>query len=240
VLSTFEPSIGLNLFILSVEERRQLKTLGLPDKRTTAIILQARETLSFLGTVSLTLLQGGVTLFGTTLYPSTTQHSIFAPRSYPVATITAGDNSSSHPLLSGATWLPKNLGGSVTPDHTILLLQDLDCGIEGLGRVCKTFANVFEIDSDYQGVDFGLAQFRPVSLFSCRHFLAIDPSQQIRQGSVHLSPYAQPLSWATTTTELCNFYDPVYGVTPVVLVEGARNVGKSMFCRTLLNNFLNG
>jgi polynucleotide 5'-hydroxyl-kinase GRC3/NOL9 len=153
-----------------VEERRQLKTLGLPDKKTTAIVLQARETLSFLGTVSLTLLQGEVTLFGTTLYPSTTQHSIFALRSYPVATFTAGDNSSSHPLLSEATWLPKNLSDNVTPDHAILLLQDLDCGIEGLGRVCKTFANVFEIDSDYRGVDFGLAQFRPVSIFHSSPF----------------------------------------------------------------------
>jgi len=149
--------------ILSVEERRQLKALGLPDKRTTAIVLRAGETLSFLGTVGLTLLQGEVTLFGTTLYPSTTQHSIFAPRSYPVATITAGDNSSRYSLLSEATWLPKNLEDNVTPNHAILLLQDLDCGIEGLGRVCKTFANVFDIDSDYLEVDFGLTQFRPVS-----------------------------------------------------------------------------
>ena len=165
MLSTFEPSNGLNTFVLSVEERRQLKTLGLPDKRTTIIVLQAGATLSFLGTVSLTLLQGEVTLFGTTLYPSTTQHSIFAPRSYPVATITGGDNSSTHPLLSEATWLPKKLRENITPDHAIFLLQDLDCGIEGLGQVCKTFANVFEIDSDYRGVDFGLTQFQPVGIF---------------------------------------------------------------------------
>ncbi len=166
MLSTFEPSNGLNLFILSVEERRQLKTLGLPDKRTTIIVLQAGGTLSFLGTVGLTLLQGEVTLFGTALYPSTIQHSIFAPRSYPVATITGGDKSSTHPLLSEATWLPKKLEGNLTPDHAIFLLQDLDCGIEGLGQVCKTFANVFEIDSDYQGVDFGLTEFQPVGIFS--------------------------------------------------------------------------
>ena len=147
-----------------MEERRQLKALGLPDKRTTVIVLQAGETLSFLGTVGLTLLQGEITLFGTALYPSTTQHSIFAPRSYPVATITTSDRSSSHPLLSDALWISKNLGDNVTPDHAILLLQDLDCGIEGLGQVCKTFANAFEIDSDYRGIDFGLAQFRPVSI----------------------------------------------------------------------------
>jgi len=165
VLSTFESSAGLNLFILSVEERRNLKALGLPDKRTTAIALQAGETLSFLGTVGLTLLQGEITLFGTALHPSTTQHPIFAPRSYPVATITASNNASDHPLLSEATWLPEILGGNVTPDRAILLLQDLDCGIEDLGRVCQTFANVFNIDSDYRGVDFGLAQFGPVSIF---------------------------------------------------------------------------
>ena len=165
MLSTFEPSNGLNLFILSVEDHRQLEALGLPNKRSTVIVLQAGETLSFLGTVGLTLLQGEVTLFGTTLHPSTIQHPIFAPRSYPVATITAGDNPSNHPLLSEATWLSKNLGVNVTPDRAILLLQDLDCGIEGLGQVCKTFANVFEIDSDYREVDFGLAQFRPVSIF---------------------------------------------------------------------------
>ena len=240
MLSTFEPYSGINLFVLSVEERRQLKTLGLPDKRTTTIVLQAGATLSFLGTVGLTLLQGAVTLYGTTLYPSTIQHSIFAPRSYPVATITGCDNSSTHPLLSEATWLPKKLGENVTPDHAVFLLQDLDCGIKGLGQVCKTFANVFEMDSDYQGVDFGLTQFQPVGKFHFP-FSSSSPtqSQQIRQGSVHLSPYVQPLSWATTITELCDFYDSVYGVPPVVLVEGARNVGKSMFCRTLLNNFLN-
>jgi polynucleotide 5'-hydroxyl-kinase GRC3/NOL9 len=164
VLSTFEPSTGLNLFILSAEERRQLKALGLPETRTTVIVLQAGETLSFLGTVGLTLFQGEIALFGTTLYPSIVQHRVFAPRSYPVATITAGDNSSGYPLLSEATWLPKYLRGNVTSDHAILLLQDLDCGIEGLGRVCGIFANVFEVDSDYRGVDFGLAQFRPVSI----------------------------------------------------------------------------
>jgi polynucleotide 5'-hydroxyl-kinase GRC3/NOL9 len=165
VLSTFEPSTGINLVIMSVEDRAQLKALGLPDKSTTAFVLQAGETLSFLGTVGLTLLQGEITLFGTTLYPSSTQHPIFAPRSHPIATVTASNNSSEHPLLSEATWLPKNLRDNVTLDHAILLLQDLDCGIEGMGRVCKTFANVFEIDSDYRGVDFGLAQFCPVSIF---------------------------------------------------------------------------
>lgn len=152
----------------------QLKALGLPDKEIAVIVLRAGETLSFLGTVGLTLLQGEITLLGATLYPSTTQHPIFAPRSYPVATITAGDNSSGHPLLSEATWLSKSLGGNVTPDNAILLLQDLDCSIEGLGRVCKTFANVFDIDSDYRGADFGLAQFRPVGIFHSQFASIID------------------------------------------------------------------
>jgi len=73
----------------------------------------------------------------------------------------------------------------------------------------------------------GSRSFDPSVFFSCRHFLVIDPSQQIRQGSVHLSPYARRLSWDTTTTELCNFYSVSQGTLCVICRLIGREPGSS-------------
>jgi polynucleotide 5'-hydroxyl-kinase GRC3/NOL9 len=114
------------------------------------------DSLLFVGTMRLMLLQGSIRLLGVPLSPSTTLHRVFAPRTHPVPVLevladhggTPSENSlktnpSLHPLLLS---LPEYIRKAISATHTVAVVQELSTGVEGLGRIVQSFASVFEPD----------------------------------------------------------------------------------------------
>lgn len=162
VLSTYRPILGQNFFDITQEE---LKTIGIsltsPGK---LLVLRSSDRLALLGTYSLTVLLGAVRLNGVLLTPSLHAHSVFAPRSSPLPVVekiswVQGDKS--------AIPLPTRFSGSIVPGDTVILLQELRTGVEGLGRVCRTFEDVFtptRWQRNQSTVDLGLQGVHYVSV----------------------------------------------------------------------------
>lgn len=170
ILSTFRSIADENTFSLSPSEHEALR---IPGERAVALVLSPSETLAFLGAYSFTILRGSVSINGVTLHPSKVSHRVFAPRSSPIpileAVVKRGE-SSKHPSLST---LPARVAEYVGQHDSVIVLQELKTGIEGLGRVVRTFESSFKCtrkEEDEEGSDLGLAGVRLVCyfrLFAC-------------------------------------------------------------------------
>ena len=131
-LSTFRPVPNHNIYPATENEYAS-------GERARILVFQPNEKLALVGTFSFCVLQGSLSLLGVTLSPSNTKHTVFAPRSSPV------------PILS---WAKLDRQGScifpIPPsvrqqeNTTAILIEDADTGIEGLGRICKVFENIFK------------------------------------------------------------------------------------------------
>jgi polynucleotide 5'-hydroxyl-kinase GRC3/NOL9 len=136
VLSSFIPQENVNTFQLSVEEIH-----GMLDGRSTVLLIPVSQSIAFIGVYSLTILKGSISVCGLQMGPSKTAHRIFAPRSSPIPVLeTIASIARSDDLLDV---LPQRIKNVVADYHVVLLLQELRTGIEGLGRVIRTFEHVF-------------------------------------------------------------------------------------------------
>lgn len=151
---SFSPSVGKNTFLLSGNESGSLH-----GRKGTVVIMQEGETLALVGVYSITILYGRISLLGSELLPSTDcRHSVFAPKCSPIPIILALSPSSSPESLQ----LPDNISRQVDPQNVAIFLEDLNSGVEGLGKVCRTFEDVFEYN-DLEGDFFGLTTARIVN-----------------------------------------------------------------------------
>jgi polynucleotide 5'-hydroxyl-kinase GRC3/NOL9 len=142
ILSTFQSTLDRNIFLLTSRQVHNLHVPSCSDCPGTLIALQSRETLCLLGAYTFCVLQGSICFGGVNISASMRTHRVFAPRSSPL------------PILEGLTGIDKISGlenkvpeqiRCVIDTHVALvLLQDLQTGVEGLGRVCRTFNGVFE------------------------------------------------------------------------------------------------
>jgi hypothetical protein len=122
--------------------------------------MKPSETLSFVGTVALTLIHGQISLFGSTINASATRHMIYAPVNYPTATIEATGESRNSSEYSS---LPQDIAKRAEQTDSVLVIEDLSSGVEGLNQICGGNHNAkFQSLSDTQ-FPFGLRQFFPVS-----------------------------------------------------------------------------
>ncbi|KAL5508618.1 GRC3 [Sanghuangporus vaninii] len=211
---SFVPRPEKNVFY--IEKNDTKPALG---RKGTMITLAEGETTALLGVYSLTVLRGRVSLMGTELHASASRpHTIFAPKCSPIPVITAVPSStiSSCPL-------PDRITRSIDPSDTILLLEDVHTGVEGLGLICKTFENVFEASSLAEDA-FHLSGARVLTTIprslqvfqmpdSWRHALTSLPSALSENGDVNLEPL-------------------------ILLVRGQKRTGKSTFALTLLNRLI--
>lgn len=139
LLTTVVPVEGQSLFYLTAEEVSTL-TASLPSSHSaTLIALKPSNTLTLLGIYTLTVIRGSVEVAGAVLRQGS-QQNVFAPRSSPLPCIRALSTSSA---LS--TSIPHRLQTAVTKDDIVVLLQELRTGVEGLGKVCRTFEGVFGV-----------------------------------------------------------------------------------------------
>jgi polynucleotide 5'-hydroxyl-kinase GRC3/NOL9 len=142
-LTTFTPTLNQNMFHLSQDK---LSALDPQSTQGTLIVLSAEETLCIGGACLLTVLRGTVSLLGTTLTASTRRHRIYAPNASPL------------PVLEAISPEPSNLSddqsqqlGIFGISGAVILIQELQTGVQGLGHVCKVFSGTFDYAS--QGED---------------------------------------------------------------------------------------
>ena len=137
ILSTYRPVHGQNLFQLSLDEGLALGLSG----PAVALVLSPSATVSFVGAYRLRVLRGSISLLGTVIQPSRVLHPVFAPRSSPIPVIEAlaAHGESSKSLYD----IPARITSSIDKGDVIIGLQELRTGIEGLGRVMRTFDGVF-------------------------------------------------------------------------------------------------
>ncbi|KAK2465839.1 hypothetical protein APHAL10511_001480 [Amanita phalloides] len=199
-----------NIFHIS-----DLSILGLQSTQGTVILLSTEETICIGGAYIFTVLQGTISLLGTTLGASTKLHRIYAPKSSPLPIIEA---SSSEPSILKDDQLHGL--GLVNAPGAIVLIQELRTGVQGLGRVCKTFDSVFDF-SRYTRRD------------EDNKLLNVTGAFMLRSQEKDYEPYVLSKSWAYA---LDNMAPPSSG--GVYLVKGPKKSGKSTFARTLLNRLL--
>lgn len=139
-LSTFRPIPEQNSFYLTEDEAT---ALGLSSDSALALVLPPSSTLSLVGTYQLRVLRGSVSLLGVRLHPSRISHRVFAPRSSPIPIIEAlserGESSK-----STISPLPARITSRAGGLDSVVVLQELRSGVEGLGRVVRTFEGVFQ------------------------------------------------------------------------------------------------
>ena len=149
-LST-EPDV--NTFRLTPEECFALINLEEP---ATAMILPVHSSITLTGVYQLTVLQGAVMLMGVTLTSPDTSHAVFSPRLSPLPCIESlGNADPASPLISH---VPDRLRPWTSPEHTVVLIRAHPTGIEGLGRVMRTFEGMFQpLQPSVSTVDLGIA-----------------------------------------------------------------------------------
>ncbi|GJE83934.1 polynucleotide 5'-hydroxyl-kinase GRC3 [Phanerochaete sordida] len=221
LLSTFHPVLDQNIFHLSTEE---IGSLGLSSTASAKLLaLQQADRLALLGTYSLIVLRGAIQLNGVEVTPSLYAHPVFAPRSSPLPIIECA--STDEPSGSPAVELPSRVATSASRAAAVVIIQELRTGVEGLGRVCRTFEDAFQ-PSRWQrnqtNVDLGLEGV---------HYITYQNQDA--------QPFVVPPSWKRTLQAALVEKDE--GQTfprKVFLVQGAKKTGKSTFARTLANKLL--
>ncbi|KAF9070394.1 hypothetical protein BDP27DRAFT_1447078 [Rhodocollybia butyracea] len=234
-LTTFVPVQGQNLFHLTAEEVSFVSVSS--SSAATLIALNPSETLTLLGTYRLSVICGSVQVAGAVLRgPSAKEHSVFAPRSSPLPFI--------RPLSSApATGLPPNIQSMIPHNSTVLLLQELHTGVEGLGKVCRTFEGVFashpkDVTNRGETNEFG-------------DVLKLKGVRIVSQQSKYLSSLSMPSSWEHALNEVHSAPAENHDIEMeaedeesirlppnIYMVKGPKKVGKSSFARILVNRLL--
>ncbi|KDR71072.1 hypothetical protein GALMADRAFT_254240 [Galerina marginata CBS 339.88] len=214
LLSTFEPRLDHNLFVLTDDECR---SLGLSSKAT-LVALTADDVLCFLGTCTLTVLHGSINIFGTTLSSSSSAYPIYAPRSAPLPVLRTGSGQDSTLGIENLSSRLRN----ILQFQAVVLLQELRTNVEGLGRICRTFEGVFE-PSRWQKS-------------STQTPFDIPGLYLIHRQTKECRPYSIPSSWTSTLDRILSKSDSMSCGT--YIVKGPKNAGKSTLARTLTNRLL--
>ncbi|KAF8148814.1 hypothetical protein B0H34DRAFT_668226 [Crassisporium funariophilum] len=211
LLSTFEPSLGENIFYLTTEEQH---SFGLSSCGT-IIILDAKDSLCLLGTCELIVLHGSISIMGTNLSASHEKHAIYAPRSSPLPIIKTSNK------LGGSVLTKDTLSSrlkDIPHSRTVILLQELRTGVEGLGRICRTFEGVFEPSKWQRSTT--IEPFEIPGLY------------MVTRQSKEIHPFSLSMSWSGAIERLSSVNGGIY------LVKGPKKCGKSTFARTLMNHLL--
>ncbi|KAK1217414.1 Polynucleotide 5'-hydroxyl-kinase grc3 [Marasmius sp. AFHP31] len=212
ILSSYSPVLNQNLFPLEQDEIVALGLLSSSGCKAVLVVLGEDETIALLGTCTLTVIRGSVSLLGATLEPCQPRqhHRIFAPRSSPIPVLKASSGKPSE--VSEVS----RLNHAFRDENVLVVLQELRTNVEGLGKICKTFQGVFQL---------------PHSLSSpSTPDLGLHGVHLVMNESKGIHAFVQPSPWDSAFV-LCESEQ-------VFLVKGTKKSGKSTFARTLLNHLL--
>ncbi|GLB33144.1 putative mRNA cleavage and polyadenylation factor CLP1 P-loop [Lyophyllum shimeji] len=216
VLSTFLPVPSQNTFILNPEAVAALHIDDDTRSKATIVALKPEETLCLLGTYTFSVLQGSITHSGVTIPSSPRSHRVFAPRSSPLPVLEGVDGVSA---ISNIRQLPEALHSLIGSPIALVLLQELRTGVEGLGRICRTFDGVFEPSRWQSSVASPDLQLSGV--------------QMVTSQTRDIRPFDVPVSWARALSSVSTAE-----AATVHFVKGPKKSGKSTFARTLVNSLL--
>jgi len=139
VIAPFAAELGVNTFPLTPAECFALISVEEP---AAAIILPVHSNIALTGVYQLTVLQGSVMVTGVTLAASNISHTVFSPKLSPLPCIESlGNTDPTAPLISRAH---DRLRPWISPEHSVILIRARPTGIEGLGRVIRTFESMFQ------------------------------------------------------------------------------------------------
>ncbi|KAI0951661.1 hypothetical protein AcV7_007695 [Taiwanofungus camphoratus] len=224
--TSFQPILDQNTFHLTLEEIRDLNLLSPQlDKKGTLLALSGDVTVTLLGTYTLTILRGHISIAGVTLSASRSPHCIFAPRSFPLPTIHVVSNEG--PDDEDIVDFSPRLSPAALAADAVVLLQELQTGVEGLGLVCRSFDG----------------------FFSPARWQAHTSMPDLGVQGVHLVTHVRddlplmtvPQSWEDAMSAVLHkdvaTTEPDYS-RHVYLIRGPKNSGKSTFARMLLNRLV--
>ncbi len=208
LLSTWRPIMNQNILDLEEED---IRGLGLASTSLGKLCLFRKgERLTLVGVYLLTVVHGSVALAGAELSPASGSHRVFAPWSSPLPAIeclSSRNNSNGSPVS-----LSSRLREAVSGADAVVVIQELRTGVEGLGRICRTFENVFSPPGARPAEDMDLEGVHYVSALS----LVLTASSFIIIGR----------NWNTNSTSVC--CPPVLGTS--VSSYPRRQVGGSKAC----------
>ncbi|KAJ7043646.1 hypothetical protein C8F04DRAFT_943495 [Mycena alexandri] len=212
-LTSFRVRPGQTAFYLDSEETA---ALGLSADSATLIALSQGETVSLLGAYMFTVLQGAVSICGVRTPAAAAAHRVFAPRSSPIPALEAlNEKVRLDPVLA----VPPRLRPAFENSGTLVAFHQLNSGVEGLGRVCRTFNGVFKPSRFQQDID-------------ANHDLRVAGAHMLSQPSKDIQSFILPASWEVALNSVSESTNGVY------LIKGHKKSGKSTFARTLLNRLL--
>ncbi|TCD61658.1 Polynucleotide 5'-hydroxyl-kinase grc3 [Steccherinum ochraceum] len=217
-LSTFSPEKGTNTFPLSSDEFRELgAAVSDYERNSCVVLLSPSERLALFGTYRLQVLRGAVSLAGVTLKASSGSYPVFASRGGALPIIEAlGDHH------DRKTSLPSRVQSVLKEDTVVILLQEMPTGIEGLGKVCKTFEDAFNLSRSRSEPAESSLGLRGVTV------VTYPPSG--------VYSFTLPDSWeAGLSTTVPTPAPEIDYSRKAFFVKGAKKSGKSTFARTLLN-----
>ncbi|KAJ7765438.1 hypothetical protein DFH07DRAFT_810597 [Mycena maculata] len=212
-LTTFRVLPDINTFYLQAEE---IATLGLSADTATLVSLSAGQTIGLLGTYMFTVLRGAVSMSGIRIPAAAMAHRVFAPRSSPIPILAALDekvSQESNPAIPGS------LRALFEGDGHLVVFHPLSSGVEGLGRICRTFDGVFKPSRWQQGND-------------ANHDLRLPGVHMLTRPSKDIQPFILPPSWKVALNSVSDSANGVF------FIKGHKKSGKSTFARTLLNRLL--
>ncbi|KAF5371487.1 hypothetical protein D9615_009646 [Tricholomella constricta] len=216
VLSTFHPTLNQNMFLLDSAEVSALQLECDTERNATIVALRPEETLCLLGTYSVSVLQGSITLCGVTLSSSSQRHHVFAPRSSPLPVLEGADATGA---IQRITYLPGAVQSLIASPVALVLLQELHTGVAGLGNVCRTFDGIFE-PSRLQ---------KPVA----KTPFQLSGVHMILNQTKDTQAFDVPSSWKRALSST----SPDTSAA-VHFVKGPKKSGKSTFARALVNSLL--
>ncbi|KAI0084166.1 hypothetical protein BDY19DRAFT_997886 [Irpex rosettiformis] len=215
LLSTWRPIKNQTVFTLGSEDLRALRLADTIAGRL--CLVQKGDRLTLVGVYTLTVAYGSVTLAGTQLSPQSGSHRVFAPWSSPLPAIVCATPSNIHPGSLAA--LSPDLQEIISGADAAVIIQELSTGIEGLGKVCRTFENVFTLPGA-----------RPVD------DIEMNGVHYVEAGTHALSPFVIPSSWEQACCSVLQETEEASRL--VYVVQGAKKTGKSSFARILSNSLL--
>ncbi|KAM5540611.1 hypothetical protein V8D89_005642 [Ganoderma adspersum] len=222
-LSTFRPVLNQNVFCLAPSQICNDE----PLRKRTVLLLTPSDSVALLGTYSISVLQGAVSLGGVTVMAPSASLSVFAPRSAPVPTIQCLPLKASASNPSALQILPPDVVKAAESFDAVVILQELQTGIEGLGKICRTFDGFFAPSRWHRD--------------QVRFDLGLDTVYFLSHQTPDVFALDIPSSWdagiKTIYPTLSN-ENEFPAQRSVYLIRGSKNTGKSTFARLILNQLL--
>jgi polynucleotide 5'-hydroxyl-kinase GRC3/NOL9 len=122
-------------------ESEEIAALGLAADPCVLISLSTGQTVSLLGAYMFTVLRGAVSICGIRMPANPVAHHVYAPRSSPIPILKALDEKVQ---LHSIVAVPERLRPVFESGTILVAFQQLNSGVEGLGRICRPFDGVFK------------------------------------------------------------------------------------------------